>query len=164
MSRLVILTLFLLPFTVSAQEEAVTKSGKVVVLFADNTWKFKPEPDSIPADSATASADGYIDSTAIAPPKKVKMYSDSMSGFKGFLKPELKLPALPEQSEGIYGFRVKLNKEGWVKEVLTIQRGPNGEADRIMRNAISRMKFMPDGSVLPVLTEGIVRITVPARK
>lgn len=161
MSRLVLLPLFLLPLYLFAQEEAVTKSGKTVLLFPDNTWKLKVENDSIAADSAAVS-EVTTDTTIVVPPsKKAKIYSDSTWGFKGFLKSELRLPSLPAQSEGTYVFRVKVNKDGWVKEVLTTQRGPNGEADRAMRNAIARMKFMPDGSILPVLTEGMIRITVP---
>jgi hypothetical protein len=142
-----------LPLIGFAQEEAITSSGVTVLLYPDSTWKVK-----------LATTDStHIDTLAVIPPKpeKHKLYSDTATGFKGFLKPELKLPSLPEQSEGVYGFRVKVNKDGYVKEVITMQRGPNGQAESVMRNAITRMKFMPDGSIVPPLTEGFIRISIP---
>jgi hypothetical protein len=149
-------------FASYAQEEAVTSSGKVVLLFADNTWKFKEViADSVQSDSIQTAA--APDSTAgNALPREAKIYRDSVSGFRGFLRPELKLPSLPEQSEGYYEFRVKVNREGIVKEVTTTKRGPNGQTETVIRNTITRMRFRHDNSVVPPLTEGIIRITVPA--
>ena len=153
----------LLPLAGFAQEEAVTSSGKTVLLYPDNTWKYKVQnADSVGTDSTAFTA---ADSTVIpAPQKKSKIYSDLATGFRGFLKPEIKLPALPEQWEGTYVFRVKVNKEGFVKEVTTTQRGPNGQAEVVMRSAITKLKFMPDGSVVAPLTEGTIRISVPETK
>jgi hypothetical protein len=159
LKRLIGILILLSPFTGFAQEEAVTSSGKVVLLYPDSTWKVKPEVQ-VQANDST-----FSDSVAIAKPEKQrKVYSDTATGFRGFLKPELKLPLLPEQWEGTYVFRVKVNKEGYVREVTTTQRGPNGQAETVMRNTITKLKFMPDGSVVAPLTEGTIRISVPTTK
>lgn len=153
---------FNLPLAALAQEEAVTQNGKTVLLYSDNTWKFKEElADTVNYDTAaieTASAD----STAAPAPKKPKGYSDKATGFRGFLIPELTLQDLPDRAEGVYEFKVKINKEGYVKEIVTMVRGPHGQAEQLMRNTIMRLKFLPDGSIVPPLTEGTIRITVSA--
>jgi hypothetical protein len=147
--------MLLLPLAGLAQEEAVTAGGKIVLLFPDSTWKLKV----IVSDSTVS------DSVEVAPRvEKPKEYVETSSGFKGFLKPELKMSQLPEISQGVYEFRVKVNKEGYVKEVITLQRGVNGQAETLMRQAITKMKFLPDGSIVPPLTEGIIRLTVPVAK
>jgi hypothetical protein len=151
--KIAYLITFLLPSIAFAQEEAVTASGKTVILFPDSTWKMKPEmfdSDSVLADSLTIKQKI----------EKPKTYRDTLTGFKGFMKPEMKVLTLPEQSYGLYEFRVKVNKQGFVKEVITLKRGVNGDAERMMRDAITRMKFLPDGSIVPPLTEGIVRVVV----
>jgi hypothetical protein len=152
----IIAAFFLLsPITLWAQEEAVTSDGKVVLLYPDSTWKLKV--------IASISSDSTFTDT-LTTPKPVrelpKEYAEVSTGFKGFLKPELKVPKLPEISQGVYEFRVKVNKEGFVKEVVTLQRGVNGQAETMMRQAITRMKFLPDGSITPPLTEGIIKLTV----
>lgn len=157
-------TILILPFIAQAQEEAVTANGKTVILFPDSTWKLKPEV--IVAD-ATASADTLgvpTDSVSAPKPELPKQFTETATGFKGFLKPELKLSNLPEMSDGVYQFKVKVNKLGIVKEVVTLQRGPNGEAEIMMRNAITKLKFLWDNSIVPPLTEGVIKITVPAIK
>lgn len=155
--KLLAILILLFPLTTLAQEEAVTSSGQTVLLFPDSTWKLKVQPsDSTYSDT---------DSLAIATPEpvKVKIYSDTLRGFKGFLRPELKLPTLPDQSEGIYEFRLKINKEGFVKEITTLKRG-NGIAEQAMRNAIIKMKFTHNGQFVPPLTEGFIRIAIPPEK
>jgi hypothetical protein len=164
LKKVVCLLFLILPFMVQAQEEAVTASGKTVLLFPDSTWKIKPEvilADATPIDSLEVAENDSV----IAPkPEVAKQFRETATGFKGFQKPELKLPNLPEMSEGVYQFKVKVNKQGIVKEVVTMQRGPNGEAEIMMRNAISKLKFLWDNSIIPPLTEGIIKITVPATK
>jgi hypothetical protein len=142
-----------------AQEEAVTSSGKVVLLFPDSTWKLKrvEVPDSAASDSTA------LDSLVIRKPM-VKQYSDTTFGFKGFLKiQQFKLPPLPEYSDGLYEYRVKINKAGDVKEVITMKRGPNGATDQLIRSAIYNFKFRPDGSIVAPLTEGTFRVIIPAK-
>jgi hypothetical protein len=151
--RIAALILLILPVVAFAQEEAITATGKKVILFPDSTWKLKPEV----FDSDTVLADSLTIKPKIEKPKN---YTDTLIGFKGFLKPEIKALALPEQSYGLYEFRVKVNKQGFVKEVITLKRGINGDAERMIRDAISRSKFLPDGSIVPPLTEGIVRVVV----
>jgi hypothetical protein len=160
------LVFFTLPFIAFAQEEATTSSGKTVLLFPDSTWKLKPE--TVVADNTSADSLGITsDSVAVVvaqKPDAPKQFSESATGFKGFLKPELKISNLPEQSDGVYQFKVKVNKQGQVKEVVTLQRGPNGEAEIMMRNAIAKLKFLWDNSIVPPLTEGTIKIVVPAVK
>jgi hypothetical protein len=150
----------LLPFAASAQEEAVTSSGKVVILNPDNTWAYKAVAvDTVEADSSVV-AEVTSDSTSSPAPKKAKGYTENSTGFQGFLKPEIILPTLPERADGVYQFRVKINKEGFVKEVVTVVRGPHGQAEQLMRNTITKLKYLPDGSLVPNLTEGIIKISV----
>lgn len=160
LKKTICLSIFIIPFVAQAQEEAVTANGKTVLLFPDSTWKLKPEivvADVTPVDSLAVAGDSIV-----APkPEAPKQFSETASGFKGFLKPELKLPNLPQMSDGVYQFKVKVNKQGIVKEVVTLQRGPNGEAEILMRNAISKLKFIWDNSIVPPLTEGVIKITVP---
>jgi hypothetical protein len=153
--------ILLFPILVFAQEEATTLSGKVVLLFPDGTWKYRVEK----IDSALVSSDStVVDSLASAKPEvKVKQYSDTVIGFKGFLKTkQLVIPSLPDYSDGLYEYRVKVNKEGYVKEVITMKRGPNGQTDGILRNAIYKFKLRPDGSIVAPLTEGTIRFIIPA--
>lgn len=160
--RLLATLLFALPFTSFAQEEAVTSTGRVVILYPDSTWRLKPDAaDVAAADSSAVGQDSVVTAPKVEPPKQ---FSETSTGFKGFQKPPLKLANLPEMSDGVYQFKVKVNKEGVVKEVVTLQRGPNGEAEILMRNAITRLKFLWDNSIVPPLTEGVIKITVPAVK
>jgi hypothetical protein len=147
------------PLAGFAQEEAVTTGGKTVLLFPDNTWKYKPLVVAETSVDSTLVVDSVA--TVVTKPEKHKVYNDTSTGFKGFMKPELKLPVLPQRSEGLYGFKVKVNKEGFVKEVVTILRGPNGDAEKVIRNTITRLKYLPDGSIVPPLTEGVIKVTVP---
>jgi hypothetical protein len=157
--RLLIITITFFPLAVFAQEEAVTSSGRVVILNPDNTWAYKNVVDTAQSESLDI-AQINNDSTSVAKPKKARGYTENSTGFQGFLKPELILPSLPDRAEGTYHFRVKINKEGFVKEVVTIVRGPHGTAEQIMRNTITKLKYLPDGSLVPNLTEGIIRIVV----
>src|SRR5688572_19553114 len=137
--KLVGILILILPLTGFAQEEAVTASGKTVLLFPDSTWKLKPQPQLQDTDTTRT------DTLAIPKPEKHKVYSDTSTGFKGFLKPEFKVPTLPDRSHGVYEFRVKVNKEGFVREITTTLRGPNGEAEKVLRAAITKLKYRPDG-------------------
>lgn len=154
--KIISILLLFQTLTGSAQEEAITSDGRTVLLYPDSTWKLKLQVQS--TDST------QNDTLALPIPEKHKVYSDSSTGFKGFLKPEIKLPTLPDQSEGIYEFRVKVNKAGYVKELTTTQRGPNGETEKVLRNAITKLKYRPDGSIVPPLTDGIIRISIPPDK
>src|SRR5687767_13959642 len=113
--KIVAILILLLPLTTFAQEEAITSSGKTVVLYPDNTWKFK----ELESSDSTVTDSTSVDSLALPKPEKPKLYSDTTIGFRGFLKTqELNLSNLPEYSEGVYEYRVKVNKEGYVKEVI----------------------------------------------
>jgi hypothetical protein len=159
--KIIGILILLLPLTASAQEEAITSSGKTVLLFPDSTWKLKLPANAPELQSKDSTS---TDSLTTPSPEKYKGYTDTSTGFRGFLKPELKLPVLPDQSEGIYEFRVKVNKEGYVKEVITLKRGNNGQAEVLMRKVITELKYKPNGSAVPPLTEGIIRILVPSGK
>jgi hypothetical protein len=160
LKKIIVILILVLPCAVFAQEEAVTSSGKVVLLYPDSTWKLK----KLPAELAVTDSTSTDSLAMIKPEKVVKQYNDTIIGFKGFLKTqELKIPSLPEYSDGLYEYRVKVNKEGYVKEVITMKRGPNGGTDQVLRNAIYKFKLRPDGSIVAPLTEGLIRITVPAK-
>lgn len=162
--RTLILLIGLYPFAALAQEEAVTASGKTVLLFPDSTWKLKPLAAVVTEETPIDTLAAGIDSVAAPKTEAPKQFTETATGFKGFLKPELKLGNLPEMSDGVYQFKVKVNKQGIVKEVVTLQRGPNGEAEIMMRNAITKLKFIWDNSIVPPLTEGVIKITVPPVK
>lgn len=147
------------PLLAFAQEEAVTASGKTVILFPDSTWKLKVEKLITTDSSALANADSIF---TPAPEKYKKIHSDTLIGFVGFLKPEFKVPELPERSEGIYQFRVKISKEGYVKEIVPIVPGPNSLTQATIRNTILKLKFRPSGIPVAPLTEGTVRVSVAA--
>ncbi len=154
--KLLLILIVIAPSIVFAQEEAVTASGKTVILFPDSTWKLKVE--RLIVKDSLASADSI---TTPKPEKHKKIYRDTTIGFVGFLKPEFKIPELPQQSQGTYQYRVKINKEGIVKEIVSTIQGPNSQTEMTLRNAILKLRFRPSGIPVAPLTEGTVRVVVP---
>jgi periplasmic protein TonB len=88
----------------------------------------------------------------------------SFIGFKGFGKPEIKLPELPDESYGVYEFTVKVDEEGYVVNVTSKQRGLSLEAERRMKDVIQKLRFPPQGSDLPPSSEGTIKISVVSGK
>lgn len=73
----------------------------------------------------------------------------SMSGFGGFGHPDIATPELPDDSNGIYEFTVKVDADGYVISVTTAQRGLSYEAERRLKATIQQLRFIPKGNPQP---------------
>lgn len=73
----------------------------------------------------------------------------SMSGFGTFGYPDINTPQLPNESNGIYEFRVHVDEQGYVTRVETVQRGLSIEAERRLKATIQRLQFIPKGNPQP---------------
>ncbi|MGC1241654.1 MAG: hypothetical protein WA874_08700 [Chryseosolibacter sp.] len=82
----------------------------------------------------------------------------SMSGFGGFGHPNIETPSLPEESYGIYEFKVKVDEQGYVVSVTSLQRGLSFEAERRLKAAIQQLQFIPKGNTRP--SEGTITFRV----
>lgn len=82
----------------------------------------------------------------------------SMTGFGGFGHPDIDTPALPEESYGVYEFRVKVDEQGYVISVTPVQRGLSFEAERRLKAAIQQLQFIPRGNPRP--SEGTITFRV----
>lgn len=76
----------------------------------------------------------------------------SMSGFGTFGYPDINTPQLPNESNGIYEFRVQVDEQGYVTRVETVQRGLSIEAERRLKATIQNLQFIPKGN--PQAAEG----------
>lgn len=86
----------------------------------------------------------------------------SMSGFGSFGYPEIETPPLPDESYGVYEFKVKVDEQGYVVSITALQRGLSFEAERRLKAAIQKLQFIPKGN--PQAAEGrIVFRVVSAR-
>lgn len=102
---------------------------------------------------------GTVDSKAIYGKQGGGGGGVSMSGFGTFGYPDINTPELPNPSAGIYEFQVKVDEEGYVISVTTLQRGVSYEAERRLKATIQRLRFLPQGNPQPA--EG--RITFRVR-
>jgi hypothetical protein len=82
----------------------------------------------------------------------------SMTGFGGFGHPDIETPPLPEESYGIYEFKVKVDEQGYVISVTPIKRGLSFEAERRLKAAIQQLQFIPHGNPRPA--EGTITFRV----
>ena len=82
----------------------------------------------------------------------------SMSGFGGFGHPDIETPQLPDESYGVYEFRVKVDEQGYVISVTPVQRGLSFEAERRLKAAIQQLQFIPRGNPRP--SEGTITFRV----
>ena len=76
----------------------------------------------------------------------------SMSGFGSFGYPDIETPQLPNESNGIYEFKVKVDEQGYVVSVTSVQRGLSIEAERRLKATIQNLQFIPKGN--PQAAEG----------
>src|SRR5690606_19747192 len=76
----------------------------------------------------------------------------SMTGFGSFGYPDINTPQLPNESNGIYEFRVHVDRDGYVTRVEAVQRGLSAEAERRLRATIQNLRFIPKGN--PQSAEG----------
>jgi outer membrane biosynthesis protein TonB len=84
----------------------------------------------------------------------------SMTGFNGFGAPSIETPSLPDESYGIYEFKVKVDDQGYVVSVTSLQRGLSFEAERRLKAAIQKLQFIPKGNNVPAVSEGTITFKV----
>lgn len=82
----------------------------------------------------------------------------SMTGFGGFGYPDIDTPPLPDESYGVYEFKVKVDEQGYVISVTPVQRGLSFEAERRLKAAIQQLQFVPRGNPRPA--EGTITFRV----
>ncbi|HEU5146114.1 MAG TPA: hypothetical protein VFT90_05335 [Chryseosolibacter sp.] len=118
-------------------------------------------------DDATQAGDkgdkeGTIDAKALYGKQGGGGGGVSMSGFGTFGYPEIETPPLPDESYGVYEFKVKVDEQGYVVSITPVQRGLSFEAERRLKAAIQKLQFIPKGN--PQAAEGrIVFRVVSAR-
>lgn len=88
----------------------------------------------------------------------------SMTGFNGFGPPNINTPPLPDESYGVYEFKVKVDDQGYVISVTPLQRGLSFEAERRLKAAIQNLQFIPKGTNLPPQSEGTITFRVVSAK
>ncbi len=88
----------------------------------------------------------------------------SVTGFNGFGPPSIETPALPDESYGVYEFKVKVDDRGDVISVTSVQRGLSFEAERRLKAAIQKLQFVPKGTNLPPQSEGTITFKVVSAK
>ncbi|MEX2231510.1 MAG: hypothetical protein WD824_05085 [Cyclobacteriaceae bacterium] len=103
---------------------------------------------------------GTIDSKALYGKQGGGGGGVSMTGFNGFGTPTIDAPALPDQSYGVYEFKVKVDHQGYVISVASVQRGLSFEAERRLKAAIQNLQFIPKGTNLPAQSEGTITFKV----
>ena len=103
---------------------------------------------------------GTIDSKAIYGKQGGGGGGVSMTGFNGFGTPSIDTPPLPDESYGTYEFKVKVDDQGYVISVTSLQRGLSFEAERRLKAAIQNLQFIPKGTNLPPQSEGTITFKV----
>lgn len=107
---------------------------------------------------------GTIDSKALYGKQGGGGGGISMTGFNGFGTPTINTPALPDESYGVYEFKVKVDDQGYVISVTSVQRGLSFEAERRLKAAIQNLQFIPKGTNLPAQSEGTIIFKVVSAK
>jgi len=82
----------------------------------------------------------------------------SLTGFGGFGHPDIETPALPDESYGVYEFKVRVDEQGYVTRVEAVQRGLSFEAERRLKAVIEQLQFIPRGNPGPA--EGTITFRV----
>ena len=127
----------------------------------------KSTPSAGHGDDASQAGDkgdkeGAIDAKALYGKQGGGGGGVSMSGFGTFGYPDIETPPLPDESYGVYEFKVKVDEQGYVVSITSLQRGLSFEAERRLKAAIQKLQFIPKGN--PQAAEGrIVFRVVSAR-
>lgn len=134
---------------------------------AEGTSKDKPASPGSHGDDVNQPGDkgdpkGTIDSKALYGKQGGGGGGVSMSGFGTFGYPEIETPPLPDESYGVYEFRVKVDEQGYVISVTPVQRGLSFEAERRLKAAIQKLQFIPKGN--PQAAEGRIVFRVVSAK
>lgn len=103
-------------------------------------------------------AEGTVDSKALYGKQGGGGGGVSMTGFGGFGHPDIDTPPLPDESYGVYEFKVKVDEQGYVISVTPVQRGLSFEAERRLKAAIQQLQFIPRGNTRPA--EGTITFRV----
>ncbi len=82
----------------------------------------------------------------------------SITGFGSFGYPAINTPSLPDESNGIYEFKVHVDRDGYVTRVETLQRGLSADAERRLKATIQNLRFIPKGN--PQSAEGRISFRV----
>lgn len=101
---------------------------------------------------------GTIDSKALYGKQGGGGGGVSLTGFGGFGHPDIDTPPLPDESYGVYEFKVKVDEQGYVISVTPVQRGLSFEAERRLKAAIQQLQFIPRGNPRPA--EGTITFRV----
>jgi len=88
----------------------------------------------------------------------------SYSGFAGFRVPKIPIPALPDESYGVYEFVVTIDDQGDIISIVSARRGLSIEAERKMKEVIQRLEFIAQGANLPAKSEGRITFKVVSGK
>jgi outer membrane biosynthesis protein TonB len=87
----------------------------------------------------------------------------AFSGFDGFKFPEFETPPLPDESFGIYEFKVIVDGNGDVLSVTPIRRGTSLAAEQKLKAVIQKLVFEPKGTNLPPQSEGRITFRVVSK-
>lgn len=131
----------------------------------EGTTKEKPGTPGSEGDDVNKAGDkgdpaGTVDSKAIYGKQGGGGGGVSMTGFNGFGTPAIETPPLPDESYGVYEFKVKVDDQGYVISVTPVQRGLSFEAERRLKAAIQNVQFIPKGTNLPPQSEGTITFRV----
>jgi periplasmic protein TonB len=131
----------------------------------DGTTNAKPGTPGSQGDDASQAGDkgdpaGKLDSKALYGKQGGGGGGVSMTGFNGFGTPAIDTPPLPDESYGVYQFKVTVDDQGYVVSVTSLQRGLSFEAERRLKAAIQNLQFIPKGTNLPAQSEGTITFKV----
>lgn len=124
----------------------------------DRTGAQGNQGDDVDKTGDKGDPEGTLDSKALYGKQGGGGGGVSMIGFGGFGHPDIDTPPLPEESYGIYEFKVKVDEQGLVISVTPVQRGLSFEAERRLKAAIQQLQFIPRGNPKPA--EGTITFRV----
>lgn len=126
----------------------------------------KPGTPASHGDDANQTGDkgdpaGTLDSKALYGKQGGGGGGVSMTGFGTFGYPDIVTPDVPNESNGIYRFKVKVDEDGYVISVVSLERGINAEAERRLKATIQNLRFIPKGN--PVASEGEITFKIVSK-